>query len=497
MIFDAESLHALIRENLGEMQLIVVANREPFIHQYSHGKIEVRRPASGMASALHPVLMASGGTWIGHGSGDADRATVDEHDRVAVPPEAPCYTLRRVWLTEEQEFAFYHGMSNSGIWPLCLITFHRPRFDPADWEGYREVNQIFADAVLDEVGSGPACVFIQDYHFSLLPRMLKNANPRLVIGQFWHIPWPNREVFRTFPWGEELLDGLLGNDLLGFHIHYHCQNFLDTVDRTIEARVDPDRYEVLRGGRSTLIRPFPISIDSAEQERVSSSAALEDVMARFRVEYGLEGSFVGLGIERLDISKGIPERLRAIDLLLETRPEYRGRLRFIQVAVPSRLVLRAYQDLSEEVESLVDGINDRWKTDDWYPISYLPTHHTPLQMSAFHRLADFCLVSSLHDGMNLVAKEFVASRVDDDGVLILSRFTGSSRELVDAIPINPFSILEIADAIHTALTMPETERRRRMRRMREHVRRNNVYKWASKIFSHLLRIDPIDSEESN
>ena len=261
MVWCQDDLHRLIEEKLSGHRVVVVANREPYIHKYEGDSIQLIRPASGMASALDPVMLACDGTWVGHGSGDADRAVVDEHDRIRVPPENPRYTLRRVWLTAEQEEGFYYGLANGGLWPLCHITFTRPRYDPNDWEAYREVNRLFAEAVLEEVGAEPAFVFIQDFHFCLLPRMLKDAHPRLIIAQFWHIPWPNREVFRTFPWGEELLDGLLGNDLLGFHVHYHCQNFLDTVDRGIEARVDIDRYEVHRGGHGTLIRPFPISID--------------------------------------------------------------------------------------------------------------------------------------------------------------------------------------------------------------------------------------------
>ncbi len=489
MILSQAALHRLIEEQMQGYRFIVVANREPFVHQYEGKGIKVLRPASGMASALHPVLLACDGTWVSHGSGDADRVVVDEHDRIRVPPEDPHYTLRRVWLTPEQEEGYYYGLANGGLWPLCHITYTRPRFNPRDWETYREVNRLFADAVLEEVGTDPAFVFIQDFHFCLLPRMLKNAHPGLIVAQFWHIPWPNREVFRTFPWGQELLDGLLGNDMLGFHVHYHCQNFLDTVDRGIEARVDPDRYEIHRGGHSTLVRPFPISIDFEAHDQKARSPQVEAAMDRWRHDLRLRDEPIGVGIERLDYTKGIPDRLLGFDYLLETHPEYRGRTRFIQVAVPTRTHVPAYQQIDREVDETVRAINDRWRTEGWEPITYIRRHQGPAEMMALHRLARFCVVSSLHDGMNLVAKEYIASRHDEDGVLILSRFTGSARELDDAILVNPFSVGEIAESMHAALTMSEEERRRRMQRMRAHVQKKNVYRWAFRILSSLLKFD--------
>ncbi len=489
MIFSRDDLHRLIEEKMSGYRFVVVANREPFVHKYEGAGIAVLRPASGMASALHPVMTACDGTWVAHGAGDADRAVVDEKDRVRVPPEDPRYTLRRVWLTEEQEAGFYYGLANGGLWPLCHITFTRPRFSPGDWEMYREVNRLYADAVLEEVGSEPAIVFIQDFHFGLLPRMLREAHPGLIIAQFWHIPWPNREVFRTFPWGEELLDGLLGNDLIGFHVRYHCQNFMDTVDRGIEARADIDRYEVHRGGHTTVVKPFPISIDFEAHDRKARSPEVEAAMDRWRKELNLKDEPIGVGIERLDYTKGIPDRLRGIDHLFETHPEYVGKTRFVQIAVPSRSQVPAYKQIDQEVDATVKAINDRWRTGDWEPITYVKRHQGPLDMMALHRLSRFCIVSSLHDGMNLVAKEYVASRFDDDGVLILSRFTGAARELGDALLVNPYSVTEIAEAVHQALMMAEDERKRRMLRMREQVMRYNVYRWAERVLSTLFKFD--------
>lgn len=483
------SLHDMIAERMKGYRFIVVANREPYIHRYHGDRIEVSRPASGMATAIDPIMRASGGTWIAHGAGDADREVVDAHDHVRVPPEDPSYTLRRVWLSKEEEEGFYYGLSNEALWPLCHVTFVPPVFRPSDWECYRRVNARFADAVLEEAGDAPTFVFIHDYHFCLLPRMLKNANANLIVAQFWHIPWPNREVFRAFPWKEELLDGLLGNDLLGFHIRYHCLNFLDTIDRTIEARADTDRFQITRGGRATTIREFPITIDYEAQVEMAASPEVNEAMSRWRRRLGRRAEFVGVGIDRLDYTKGIPQRLRGVDELLRAHPEWRGRFTFVQVAVPSRGHIAPYQRIEDEVDRTVEEINFRWKERDWQPILLFKEHHEPVEMAALHRLSRFAAVTSLHDGMNLVAKEFVADRIDDDGVLLLSQFTGAARELTDALQVNPFAIHEIAEAMHVALMMPQEERMRRMTRMREHLRQHNVYRWGAKVLSELLKFD--------
>lgn len=482
-------LHDLIGAKMNGFKFFVVANREPVIHQYSGDQIEAVTPASGMATALDPIMEASGGTWIAHGSGDADRETVDQFDRVRIPPHDPTYTLRRVWLTPEQEQGFYYGLSNDGLWPLCHVAFRPPTFRLRDWEIYREVNQRFADVVLEEAGDEPAFVFVQDFHFCLLPRMLKNANANLLIAHFWHIPWPNREVFRIFPWKEELLDGLLGNDLLGFHIRHHCLNFLDTVDRSIEAKVNMERFEIVRRDCATMIRPFPIGIDFDEGASLAGSGGVEVAMRKWRKILPTSVEHVGIGIERLDYTKGIPQRLQGLDALFELHPDLIGRLVFIQIAVPSRSGIPQYQRLAEEVDRLAERINHKWSKGDWKPILLIKQHHGQIDMMALHRIARFCVVSSLHDGMNLVAKEFVASRFDNDGVLILSEFTGSAREMPDALIVNPFAIHELTDAMYRAITMPDEERERRMRKLRDEVQVNNVYRWAGKILSTLHKFD--------
>lgn len=488
-VWTRDVLSEFVRTKLDGYRFIVVSNREPFQHRRKCGGIECIQPASGMASALDPVMRACGGLWIAHGSGDADRQAVDHRDHVQVPPNDPQYTLRRIWLSKDEEDGHYSGLSNQGLWPLCHVAFTRPVFDPGDWDTYRRVNERFAEAVLQEAGNDPTFVFIQDYHFALLPRMLRNARSNLVIAQFWHIPWPNREVFNSFPWREEILDGMLGNDLLGFHLPQHCQNFLETVDCSIEARVDQAGSEICHGGHSTLVRPFPIGIDFDEHADLAESDAVAVHMRRWRKELSLHGKLVGVGVDRLDYTKGIPERLRFLDRLLEQYPSYRGRLVFVQIAVPSRCTLPAYRQIESEVEALAAQINRRWGTTSWRPVVLLKRHYGVPEMIALHRLAHFCVVSSLHDGMNLVAKEFVASRVDEDGVLILSKFTGAARELKEALQINPFSIEEGAEAYRAALQMHPDERRRRIERMRETVEQNNVYRWAGKFLSELAKLE--------
>ncbi len=483
-----ERLHELVATQMRGLRLIAVSNREPYIHIRDRSGIRCIVPASGVTTAIDPILRASRGCWVAHGSGNADREVVDSSDRIAVPPEHPTYHLRRVWLSEELENDYYYGLANEALWPLCHTVFHRPRFSATHWDGYKRANELFADAVLEEAAGEPAFVFVQDYHLALLPRILKRANPKLKIAQFWHIPWPNREAFRAFPWKEELLDGMLGNDLLGFHIRHHCSNFLDTIDRNIEALVDTEHARIRRGGHDTLVRPFPISIDFASYHGRAASVSVPSKTVQWYSELGFRPEILGLGIDRIDYTKGIPERLEAIDRLLEGHPEYIGRLTFVQVGVPSRTTIAAYHNLNDEVTSLIDRINSRWGRGRWKPIVFIHRHVEQSALIALNVMADFCAVTSLHDGMNLVAKEFVASRIDEDRVLVLSAFTGAARELSDALIVNPFSIDEIAEAMHRAINMPAEERRTRMTGMRRVVAENNVYRWAGKILTTLSGI---------
>jgi trehalose-6-phosphate synthase len=462
----------------------VVSNREPVSHVYKDGKIVPQTPASGLVTAMEPILRACGGVWVAHGSGSADRESSDERGRLGVPADDPRYTLRRVWLTPEEEQGYYYSFANEGLWPLCHIVHTRPQFRPEDWEHYKNVNRKFALALLDEMeGVDTPLVLIQDYHFAMLPAYVKEARPDARVAIFWHIPWPNFEAFGICPWQPEILQGMLGADLIGFHTQYHCNNFLETVERAIECRVDWERFTVTRGQRVTQVKPFPISVATEPPDVPPTTRA--QVLAGL----GLSSiELLGVGVERVDYTKGLVERFRALERFFDRYPEYRERVTFVQVASPSRSLIKRYQDLQREVRDTVMEINTRLATKSWRPILYLDRHHDHSEIVPLYRHADFCMVTSLHDGMNLVAKEFVATREDERGVLILSRFTGAARELTDALVVNPYDLDELAESIRTAVGMPPEEQRIRMVRMRQTVRERNIYWWAGRLLRELSRI---------
>jgi trehalose 6-phosphate synthase len=488
-LWTEERLRVFIRTRLEAKRLFVVSNREPYEHVRRGGAVECSVPASGLVTALEPILRASNGTWVAQATGNADRETVDEGSHVRVPPECPQYTLRRVWLTPEEEQGFYFGFANEGLWPLCHIAHTRPIFRSPDWESYRIVNQRFADALLEEIaGEENPVVLVQDYHFALLPKMIKAARPDARVAIFWHIPWPNPEAFGICPWQVELLDGLLGADLVGFHVQAHCNNFLDTVDRLLESRIDRERFAVNRGGRFTYVRALPISVPLGEEP--ARPAPGESHLERLKTleQVGVDAPMMGVGVDRLDYTKGIPERFRALETFFEKYPRYLGQFTFVQIGAPSRTHITRYRDLMQEVTEEADRINRRFRSNGWKPIVFLPRHHSHEQIQPYYRAADLCLVTSLHDGMNLVAKEYVAARNDGGGVLILSRFAGASQELADALLVNPYDTEGLADAIHRALSMAPEERRARMARMRMYVREHNIYRWAGNLISELANI---------
>lgn len=494
-LWTPQRLRVSLRNKLRDKPLFVVSNREPCMHVYNERDNSIGHivPASGLVTALEPVLIACDGTWIAHGSGSADREVVDEHDRLRVPPDHPSYTLRRVWLTAEEEKGYYEGFSNEGLWPLCHIAHTRPTFRPEDWLRYQQVNRRFADAVLEEMqGADSPILLAQDYHFALLPRMVKEARPDARVAIFWHIPWPNPEVFGICPWQRDLLDGLLGADLIGFHVQSHCNNFLETVDRGVEALTEWDRFAVNRQGHVTRVRPYPISVafsDPAPAIPEGSSVGKE--RAAIFAELGVEASLLGVGVDRVDYTKGIIERFRGIELFLEEHPAYLRRFTFVQIGAPSRTDIERYRRFLEEVSEEAERINARFQAGRWKPIIFLKKHHSHEEISRYYRAATVCLVTSLHDGMNLVAKEFVASRDDERGVLILSTFAGAAHELTDALQINPYDVQQLADAIQRAIEMPEDQQALRMQRMRQTVREHNIYRWAANLLSDLteIRID--------
>jgi alpha,alpha-trehalose-phosphate synthase [UDP-forming] len=502
-LWTAERLRVSLSNKLQNKPLFVIANREPYMHVRgnNNGSVEIIVPASGLVTALEPVLHATEGTWIAHGSGNADRETVDANDHIRVPPDRPNYTLRRVWLSAEEEKGYYEGFANEGIWPLCHIAHTRPVFRPEDWVAYQEVNRRFADAALAEMESTESpIVLAQDYHFALLPRMIKEARPDARVAIFWHIPWPNPEVFGICPWQRELIDGLLGADLIGFHIQSHCNNFLSTVDRAVEALTEWDRFSVNRQGHVTRVRPYPISVALQENgHSMRPHRTMSEEVAALCSELDITAQFLGVGVDRVDYTKGILERFRAIELFFELYPSYQRRFTFIQIGAPSRTNIERYQSLLDEVTVEAERINARFQAGRWKPIVFLKRHHSHEEIARFYRAASLCMVTSLHDGMNLVAKEFVASREDNQGVLILSTFAGAALELTDALLINPYDVRQLGGAIHRALNMPSDEQAARMQHMRTSVREHNVYRWAASLLSDLtdIRIDVPERVESS
>ncbi|HEY7192412.1 MAG TPA: trehalose-6-phosphate synthase [Gemmatimonadales bacterium] len=483
LVWTPATLREILHRELRGQEVIVVSNREPYIHVRRGAGIDVWRPASGLVAALEPIMRACSGTWIAHGSGDADRDVVDAHDRVPVPPppDDPQYHLRRVWLSPEEESGYYYGFANEGIWPLCHIAHVRPIFRTSDWEQYVAVNRKFAATVAQESNSPNPIVLVQDYHFALLPRMISEALPAATIISFWHIPWPNPEAFAICPWREELLDGMLGSTILGFHTRFHVNNFVDTVDRFLEARVDRETLSVSYRGKQTSVKRYPISIEwPPPADRISKP--VEQCRTEIRQRHNLPPDHaVGIGVDRMDYTKGIEERMRAVERLFELKPEWIGKFSFIQIAAPTRARIEEYRAYELRVRELATHINQRFPEATHPPIILKAEHHQPDQIYEYYRGADVCMVTSLHDGMNLVAKEFVSARDDERGVLILSHFTGAARELPEALIVNPYDTDECAAALDVALTMPGTEQRTRMRLMRGLIQDFNVFRWAGRM----------------
>ncbi len=487
--WNPETLRIALANELPGSEVIVVSNRQPYIHnKLEDGSMQIQRPASGLVSALEPVTRACGGTWIAHGSGSGDREAVDSHDRVMVPPSNPSYALRRIWLSDEEQDGYYYGFANEGLWPLCHIAFVRPVFREADWRMYRTVNEKFADAVVAEAKRPDPIVLIQDYHLALAPRMIRERLPDATIITFWHIPWPNSETFGICPYKEDIIDGLLGSSILGFHTQFHCNNFIETVDRFMESRIDREFDSITLKGHEAFVRPYPISIEWPPTA-MANQRPVEEARKTVRERLGLpEDVMLGVGIERFDYTKGILDRMHGVDALLTAYPQWRGRFCFVQAAAPTRAKLANYQTLQDEAAALANDINARHGDGSFDPIQLVVRHHEPDEVFELFRAADLCIVSSLHDGMNLVAKEFVAARDDEQGVLILSAFAGASRELGEALIVNPYDAHAMGEAIDRALTMDPNEQRERMKIMREQVQTRNVYRWAGQMLLDAARL---------
>jgi trehalose 6-phosphate synthase len=481
-------LAASAREHANGARVILASSREPYQHVHSDGGIRVVRSPGGLASALDSVARATGATWVAQASGDADRDVVDSFGRVTVPPGEDRYTLQRLWIEPPEREAEFRRFTNGCLWPLCHVVYVRPHFVASQWRAYQEVNEEFADAILASAGDEPAIVLLQDFHLALCAATLRKRRPDLSIVLFWHIPWPNSEVFRILPWSHEVLDGLLACDLLGFHIQQHGMNFIDTVALELEARVDHERQAILRSGHRTFVRAYPIAPDAAEISLAASEPWATRAAEGIRQSLGLGDTRVVLGVDRLDYTKGIPERMASYERFLELHPEEAERISFIQIGVPSRVDLPEYQALGASVEASVARLNERFGGSRGRIVHLITRNLDFRELIPYYVLADVLAVTSLHDGMNLVAKEYVASRVNQDGVLILSPYTGAARELDHAIQVSPYDMEGSAAALAKALSMPPEERAERMRSLREVVAARNIYDWASKIFRDVKRL---------
>jgi trehalose 6-phosphate synthase len=462
--------------------LVVVSNREPYLHsQDEAGRTTVRAATGGVAVALDALMRERGGVWIAHGAGPADRLVVDANDRMRVPPESPSYVLRRLWLEEPTFSAYYGGFSNEGLWPLCHVVDVRPKFRSEDWSAYQDVNARFA-----ELGSSESPVFIQDYHLALVAPALRALRPDTRTALFWHIPWPSTDRLRICPWRRELVAGLLANDLIAFQVERDRRNFLMAAEDELHAEVELESSRVRFGGRFTTVVSVPIGVDYDRIQSFAADPALAQEQQRLRALLGLRAEIIGLGVDRLDYTKGIPERLDALDALMARRPDLRGGVTFVQIGVPSRSDLESYAAIEAEIGQRIAALNARYAVPGGSPVvSYYTTPLGAFSLVALYRLAHFCIVSSLHDGMNLVAKEFVAARDDERGVLVLSGLAGAAQELKDAVLINPYDVDAFAVALAQAIDMTEEEQVRRMREMRKVVAGRNVFNWASDILEGL------------
>ncbi len=479
----AERLKEFVKVNLKGQKIFAVSNREPYMHFSSN---EYSMPASGMVTAIDPIMQSCEGVWLAAASGIADRETADKDGKIMVPPDDPKYTLKRLWLDKKIQNGFYSGFCNSAIWPLCHNAHVRPIFNKKDWQDYKAANGKFTEALLSEIkGIEKPLILVQDFHLALLPEMVKKSRPDARVGLFWHIPWPSAENFVICPWYQEILEGMMGADIIGFHTQLYCNNFMETVGKSIESIINPEQFSITYGGHLSHIKPFPISISFGDELSDNKLEKGKKIIESL----GIKTKFWGLGVDRLDYTKGILERFKAIEFFLSLNENYKNNFTFLQIAEPSRESVERYREFNEEVTAEAIRINKKFGEGAWNPIILVKKHLSHQELYPLYRKANFCLVSSLHDGMNLVSKEFVAAREDEQGVLILSQFTGASKELKGAIIINPYSIEDTALAIKQSLVMKALEQKRRMKKMRESIKNYNIYRWSAEFIKAILNID--------
>ena len=491
---DKSEILRLLKQDFLDRKLVLLSNREPYVHRAIPKGFVCEKQAGGVATALDPIMQMVGGIWIAWGSGNLDERFVDEKGRVKVPPQDPKYLLKRVWLTEEEVENYYLGFSNRSLWPLAHNLCNQVVFRKKFWEFYKKVNEYFAQVALEELENEKALIWVNDYQLSLVPQKLRAQAEDAMIVFFWHIPWPSYDLFCILPQRKEFLEGLLGSDLLGFHTQNFCRNFLACAEQELEAKVDFEKSTVTYKDHTTKVKAFPISIDFEHFSSLAQSKETQAMLTKLRKGFHLDDTILGISVDRLDYTKGIPEKLKAIDLLLERHPQYRGKFTFVQIAAPSRTKIKAYRELREEVVSLVNQINEKYQKQSWRPILLINRQVDHKTLSVYYRLADLAIISSVRDGMNLVAKEFIASQIDEKGILCLSEFAGAFEEMEHSVPINPYYTDGFAEAIKKALEMPFTEKRDRIRSMRQYLKEYDIYRWTYDIFQTLSEMTPSQAE---
>ena len=485
-MINAEDLVKYAKKSLKNKKFIVAIQREPYLHIKTNDGIKLEKVAGGAHILLDGILRQIGGLMVAIGSGNGDMDTADEKGRIQVPPKEESYTLKRVFLKKKDLDGFYYGFANQTLWPLCHAVFIKPRFSPAWWDSYVKVNRQFADAIIEELGDQEAFIWINDYHLALLPQMLKERSDKLRIGVFWHIPWPTYEIFRICPWRKQLLEGLAGADFIGFHRGYHVENFIECARREIQVIVDSEPRSILYKDHETKLANIPAGIDYHEiKEKLDIHKTVTKNI--FKKDFGIDTKYVAIGVDRIDYTKGIVERLKIIDKFLEQNPEFIEEFTYLSIGAPSRIRIPEYKAYNREIFDLIEKINWKYSTSSWQPIVFVDKVLSREKVFAYYKVADMCLVTSLDDGMNLVAKEYVICSDNTKGMLVLSKFTGAAKDLKSAVLINPYDIEDSAKLLKYALTMPKEERLKRNKQMEDVIRENNIYDWAIKFIERTIQ----------
>lgn len=488
-----------------DYKVIIVADGETRMHTRINGELVMKNVPGGVSSSFDILAQASKATYIARARTEEDKIPVDKKGRITIKGNEGEYTLKRIFLSQKETDDYYFGFSNQTLWPLCHVAFEKPEFQQEWYEGYKEVNQKFAKAIREELdGKTKTFVWIHDYQLALVPLFLGHQK-NVITSMFWHIPWPTWELFRILPVKKDILWSLLSCDFLAFHRGYQARNFLDTVRRELAVMIDEEKRQVLFDKNVTTVRHLPLGIDvDVIKDMVAPSPKDSFLLKMLRDIVGsgeypdekeqkpdpLDSYFqnyqVILGVDRLDYTKGVPHRLRAIDKFFEKYPQYRGKVVYIGVMSPSRSQIPSYQSLKKEVDEITESINKKYKIKGWKPINLIHESFTRDEVINLYKKANLCLVTPLDDGMNLVSKEFVIAQsyLDNPGMLVLSQFAGSAIDLGASLIVNPFDVEQVADNIKKGLEMPVADKKERIADMIEHMEDRNIYSWAESFFKH-------------